>query len=214
MTAATAATTYQGFEVEASRKALDYNLPQKMGRALWAPMWVMGIMGLVAGTTTAIVRGNLINSGGDPVTIAALNHLEPGLQFFGFMAIFTAISFAIARILGTFRTGGGEVQETAGRRVLTLKMLPTAKIFIAGMAMAMMGLVATSVIHWVYAANTANGIVSLKDSAAAAVILEGFRRFFMGSYLFAIAFGLATITKVLRFQATRIRALPEEDPLT
>jgi len=208
----TTTTTYEGFEVEASTKAQDYNLPQKMGRALWAPMWVMGIAGLLGGTITAMVRGSAIANGEAPTTIAALNHLEPGLQFFGFMAVFTGISFAIARILGAFRTGGGQVQETAGRRVLTLKMLPTAKIFIGIMAMAMMGLVGTTIAHLIYAANTASGSVSLQDSASAAVVLEGFRRFFMGSYLFAIAFGLATITKVLRFQATRIRALPNEQP--
>lgn len=202
--------TYDDFQIEVSAKAPDYNLPQKMGRALWAPMWVMGVMGLLAGTITAIVRGNAIATGSADTTVAALNHLEPGFQFFGFMAVFTAISFSIAKILGVFRKGGGQVQEAAGRRVVTLEMEPVAKIFILGMAMAMMGLVATSIIHWVYAANTASGVTSLQDSAAAAVVLEGFRRFFMGLYLFAITFGLATITKVLRFQAIRIRELPEE----
>jgi hypothetical protein len=36
------------------------------------------------------------------------------------MSIFSAIVFAIARIFGAFRVGGGGVQTTAGRRVLTL----------------------------------------------------------------------------------------------
>jgi hypothetical protein len=56
----------------------------------------------------------------------------------GFAAVFAAISFAIARILGAFRKGGGDVQEAAGTEVRTLKMPLTAKLFIAVMAMGMM----------------------------------------------------------------------------
>ena len=40
--------------------------------------------------------------------------------------------------------------------------------------------------------------------------LEGARRFGVATYLLGIAFGLGTIVTVLRFQAVRIRELPEE----
>lgn len=48
--------------------------------------------------------------------------------------------------------GGGEVQEAAGFKVLTLKMLITAMVFIAFMAMGMMPIFGAVVLHFVAAA--------------------------------------------------------------
>jgi hypothetical protein len=125
--------------------------------------------------------------------------------------VFAAISFAIARILGEFRSGGGAVQETAGMPVETLRMPPTAKAFIGLMAMAMMTILAAVAAHIIIGAQIASGdTAALANSEQWAIWLEGIRRFGTALYLFAIALGLGTITHVLRFQAIRIRELATE----
>ena len=195
------------FVIEVSDRGLDYNLPQKMGRRLWAPVWVMAIMAFPAALILGIVRANAVAEGDSATTVAALGHVTTGVMFIGFAAVFTAISFAIARILGAFRKGGGEVQESAGGKVHTLKMPVTARIFILGMAMAMMTLVVASIIHFVVAGQVSSGTTSLASAEEAAIALEAVRRLGVAVYLVAITFGLATITRVLRFQAIRLREL-------
>ncbi len=203
----TKAINSSDFSIEVSDRGLDYNRPQKMGRSLWGPMWVMAIMAFPIALILGIVRSNAITSGESEATIAALGHTTTGVMFIGFTAVFAAISLAIARILGEFRKGGGGVQELVSREVRTLKMPATAKIFILGMAMAMMTLLIASIIHFVVAAQLASGAVSLAGSETAAITLEAVRRLGVVVYLVAITFGLATITRVLRFQAIRLREL-------
>ena len=127
-------------------------------------MWVMAVMAFPAALILGIVRADAIDSGNAETTIAALGHLTTGIMFIGFTAVFTAVSFAIARILGEFRKGGGEVQELVSSEVRTLKMPPTAKIFILGMAMAMMTLLIASIIHLVVAAQVSSGGISLASA--------------------------------------------------
>ena len=201
------ATASSDFTIEVSDKGLGYNKPQQMGRKLWAPMWVMAIMAFPIAFILGIVRSNVIASGEAESTIVALGHTTTGVMFIGFTAVFAAISFAIARILGEFRKGGGEIQELVGSDVRTLKMPPTAKILIIGMAMATMTLLIASIIHLVVAGQVSSGALSLVDAETAAINLEAVRRLGVAVYLVAITFGLATITRVLRFQAIRIREL-------
>ena len=200
-------TTSSDFAIDVSTKGLGYNRPQQMGRKLWAPMWVMSIMAFPTALILGIVRSNAISGGESEPTIAALGHVTTGVMFIGFTAVFTAVSFAIVRILGEFRKGGGEVQALVGSEVRTLKMPPTAKIFILGMAMGMMTLLIASIIHLVVAAQVSSGSLSLAGAETAAINLEAVRRLGVAVYLVAITFGLATIVKVLRFQAIRIREL-------
>lgn len=201
------ATASSDFAIEVSDKGLGYNKPQQMGRKLWAPMWVMAIMAFPVAFILGIVRSSAIASGEAESTIVALGHTTTGVMFIGFTAVFAAISFAIARILGEFRKGGGEIQELVGSDVRTLKMAPTVKIFILGMAMATMTLLIASIIHLVVAGQVSSGALSLVDAETAAINLEAVRRLGVAVYLVAITFGLATITRVLRFQAIRIREL-------
>jgi len=133
-------------------------------------------------------------------------------MFLGFASVFSAISFAIARILGQFRAGGGEVQAAAKRKVETLAMPGSAKLFLALMMGAMATLVAASVLHFVVAADIENTAASLADAEDRFVVLEGVRRLGVAVFLFAILLGLATIIRVLRFQAVRLRRLPDEAP--
>ncbi len=122
---ATTHERYGDFDVEVSDHNLGLNLPQRMGKRLWLPMFLMGIMAFPIAAILGIVRATAV-SDGDAATAAALGHVTTGVMFIGFTSVFSAIVFAIARILGTFREGGGGIQETAGRRVLTLVMPVTA----------------------------------------------------------------------------------------
>lgn len=202
-------TMSSDFAVEVTQTEPGYNTPQKMGRRLWAPMWVMAIMAFPAAFIIGAVRANEIATGGAEATISALHHVQAGVMFIGFAAVFAAISFAIARILGAFRKGGGEVQETVGADVVTLKMPVTARIFMVGMMMAMLAIVVASIIHFVWAAAVSGGTASLVESEEAFIALEAVRRIGVAVYLVSITFGLATITKVLRFQAIRVRELAQ-----
>jgi len=199
-------TTSTTFDVEVSNQGLGYNKPQKMGNRLWAPMFAMAVMAFPVALILSFVRASDI-ADGDFESAAELGHYVAAFGFIGFLAVFTAISFAVARILGRFRKGGGDIQEATGSRVQTLKMPVSAKAFIASMAMGM-GMTAIAVVlHFVAASNV--GTWSLESVERWARVLEGFRRLGVGLYLFGIALGLGTIIQVLRFQSIRIRQLPD-----
>lgn len=199
------------FRYTVSTKAVGLNLPQRLGTTLWLPMLVMALMAFPVGVVLAGIRANEVANGGSPDTVAALGHFVTAANFIGFASVFAAISFAIARILGVLRTGGGQIQETTGRKVETLTMPWTAKAFIGLMAMAMMTLVGAVVLHIIAGSAIARGSASaLAKSEQWSIWLEGVRRFGVATYLLAIGFGLSTIITVLRFQAARIRELPEE----
>lgn len=204
------ATTRAEFKVETSTQSLGYNLPQRIGRLLWLPMLLMALMFFGAGMVLGIVRADEISDGSAADTIATLRHLQAGFMFLGFASVFSAISFAIARILGQFRAGGGEVQAAARRTVQTLKMPGTAKLFLMLMMVAMGTIVVASILHLVFAADIDNTPGSLADADDRFIVLEGVRRLGVAVFLFGILLGLATIIRVLRFQATRMRQLPEE----
>ncbi len=190
------------FDTVSSDRSLGRNLPQRMGSILWLPMFLMAIMAFAVGFILGIVRADEVAATSpDPERIAALQHITAGFMFLGFASVFASISFAIARILGEFRSGGGDVQEAAGRGVETLKMPVTAKAFIAIMVMAMMTILVAVMLHWIFAFDTSN--LELADQRF--VVLEGVRRLGIVAYLFSILLGLATIIQVLRFQAVRLR---------
>ena len=202
------------FSVTTSDRALGLNLPQRMGRALWIPMLLMGVMAYPVAVILGAVRANLVANGtttSDAATAAALGQYTTAVMFFGFASIFAAIVFAIARILGAFRTGGGGVQQTSGRRVLTLAMPATAK----AMVVLMMMLLLAVVVHVILGINVNTAVLN-GDEASVTTIkswatwIEGVRRLGVAVYLVSIALGLATIVQVIRFQSARILELPEE----
>lgn len=203
--------THDGLRLHVSERTLGWNLPQRIGRVLWLPMLLMAVMAFPIGAILGGVRASTIADGGASTTIAALGQFIPAVNFLGFAAVFAAISFAIARILGEFRDGGGRVQEAAGRRVETPVMPASAKAFIALMAVAMMTLLAAVVGHVILGVGAADGDASvLADLERWSLWLEAVRRFGIATYLLSISLGLATIVTVLRFQAIRIRRLPDE----
>lgn len=198
------------FNTVESDRSLGRIAPQKVGGILWAPMVLMGIMAFTAGIIVAIVRANEIDAAGAADTIAGLKHVGAGLMFIGFASVFAAIDFAIARILGEFRAGGGEVQEAAGRKVQTLAMPATAKLFLVTMMMGMMTILTAVVLHFIFAADISNTAASLEDAEQRFIILEGIRRAGVAVFLMSFLLGLASIIQVIRFQAVRIRELPGE----
>lgn len=190
-------------------------MPQTIGRMLWFPMFLMAMMGFGAGFVIAIIRANEVadlNGAGvwTDETTAQLQHVGAGLMFIGFAAVFAAISFAIARILGEFRKGGGDLQEASGRTVKVLKMPFTAKLFLGTMAMAMMAVLIAAIMHFIFAADIDNTAASLEDAEQRFIVLEGIRRGGVVVFLLSFLLGLGTIIEVLRFQSIRIRELASE----
>jgi hypothetical protein len=193
-----------GFNAVGTVTSPGYNAPQKMGRRLWLPMFVMAFMGWGVGFALAIVEAGTDRA--DVATLQDLGHLVPASMFIGFLGVFSAITFAVARILGAFRKGGGEVQELTGAEVQTLAMPPTAKAMLGFMAMGMMVMVAGIVVNIVAAASfDAVTAADITDSAAWGAVSSGLRRLGVAFYLTGIALGLGTIIEVLRFQAIRIK---------
>jgi hypothetical protein len=205
----TTAIATNSFGATTTAKAPDRILPQKAGRKLWAPMLAMAGMGFIAAAALTVARAIEVNDLGGASTIAAYGHFVTAAMFVGFATVFAAISFAIARILGEFRVGGGGVQEAAGSEVRTLNMPPTAKAFLGLMMMAMMLILGAVVGHVIVGAQTASETMTLVDSEQWAVWLEAARRIGVSLYLFAILLGLATIVQVLRFQSIRIREVAQ-----
>lgn len=202
-----ATTTFDEFKVEEFNRAPGLNLPQKLGTRLWLPMWLMALMGFGIGFVLAIVRADAIATGEADTTVASLQHVQAGFMFIGFASVFAAISFAIARILGQFRTGGSSIQQATGNKVQVLAMPVMARAFVVGMMMAMMTLVVAVIVHFAVAAGVASGGTSLSAGAGAFDVLEGVRRLAVAVYLFSIALGLGTIITVLRYQSAKIRSL-------
>jgi hypothetical protein len=192
-----------GFHTVESDHSLGYNVPQKVGRRLWLPMFIMALMGWTVGIILAVTEAATDRD--DLDTLQTLGQLIPAFMFIGFLGIFSAITFAIARILGEFRRGGGEVQEIAGSEVQTLQMPGTAKAMLGFMMMGMMVMLAGIITNFVGAAAFTGVATDVTDNAATAAAAGGLRRMGVALYLTGIAFGLGTIIEVLRFQAIRIR---------
>lgn len=197
------------FDVEVHAAPPGYNLPQRAGRLLWRPMLAMALMAFPVALILGGLRSGAIADGGDATTIAALGQFVPAAMFGGFASVFAAITFSIARILGTLRQGGGAVQGAAGATIHALRMPLTGKAFIGLMMMAMMLLVGAVVAHIVIGSSILGGQGG--DAAAVetwTIVLEAMRRLGIALYLASIVLGLATIAHVLSFQAVRLRELP------
>lgn len=200
------------FQVVGSTASLGFDNWQRAGRALWWPMLAMALMAFPIGLIISFFRADEIANEGNVATIASQQHLVPAFMFLGFASVFAAISFAIARILGTFRSGGGDVQEAANAdQVQTLKKPWTAWVFLLGMMMAMMTILLGVALHFI-AASLIQGdeVRAMTRSDQWFEWFEAIRRIGIVMYLTSIAFGLATIIQVLRFQSVRVRELAGE----
>lgn len=196
--------------VETASGPVDMLGPQKMGARLWKPMLALALVSFVVAIILAFVRSGTVGDGdpADAGTIETLRHLVTGFMFVGFTGVFAAVSFAIARILGVFRVGGGQIQADVTDDVQTMAMPRQGRAFIGLMALGMMTLMIASLLHIIVGVTIpSEAEADLVSSEQWFLALEGARRIGSGLYLLGISLGLATIIQVVRFQAIRIRQL-------
>jgi hypothetical protein len=199
------------FDIQVSARSPGYNRVQQVARYLVLPSFAMGLMGIAAGLGLGIAGGVHVHDHTyTAANIEKLHQLSQGFLMGGLAFVLAGVTFAIARILGAFRKGGGDVQQAARRSVQVLKRPVTAWAFLGLMMMAMMTVLAAGALHVIWGFDVHNTAASLQLSGKRLTALAGVERLGIGMYLTAIAFGLATIIHVLRFQAKRIRELPGE----
>lgn len=198
------------FDYRVSSRSLGFDRIQTVARWMVFPMLLMGLMAIGTGLGVGIARASEITDGGSAATIAELGHIQQGALFLGLGFLFGAISFAIGRIVGQFRKGGGDIQEAARRQVHTLRRPYVAWTFLGLMMMGMMVVIIAAVLHFAFAADVGGSAASLAEAEDRFTVLLGVERIGIAMFLAGIAFGLATIVHVLRFQARRVRELPDE----
>ena len=144
----------------------------------------------------------------------------PAFKFLGLGMILGGVTFLLATILGSLRTGGGRVQEALGVDVRIIKPPITATLFPMFMMMGMMVLMAAVVIaivlstltydYWNHSIATQlnpsdSGLLSdLGTINAVKLWLEPFKFVGMALLLTGIGLALATIVRVLRWQSSRL----------
>lgn len=208
-----------------------YTLAQRLGKYLWLPMTVMGAMvvltALALGAAQATIGADLFErfDPTDKANFETLGTLSGGFVLLGIGFLLSGISFALARIAGIFRVGGGQVQEAAGSEVQTLAMPWTAWAFLMLMMMGLMIVIAGFVVQVVAAINVHDAWINATGPDGAIAYKLGraqtlttwagpVQRFGVATLFTGIAFMLATIIRILRFQATRIKALAEQRKLS
>ncbi len=174
----------------------------RMAKTMWAPMLSMGYMSVLIGLVMSWVWAANADIPVDAIAPAAWTR---GLQFFGEGLVLAGIAFLLGSILASLREGGGEIQESLGVTVKTLKMPATAKAFVGLM---MLGLMISIVQFFVYI-----GVATLDDPVAALgweAWVGPFRELGLGLLLAGIVLALVTLGNVLGFQFHRIRELITE----
>lgn len=167
----------------------------RMARTMWFPMLAMGFMAIIVGLIVSFVwAGNIGTSTETPAAA-----WTQGLQFLGEGMLLAGISFLLGSILGALRDGGGDVQETLGLMVQTLKMPTTAKIFVGLMMLGFVLAIAQFVLYVV--------AIGVDNPASWFAWLGPLRELALGLILAGIVMALVTIGNVLGFQFERIRSI-------
>lgn len=172
-------------------------LIHRMAQLLWAPMLAMGAMLVYAGLALSFVAAGNVAS--DPAAANSQRAWVQGLQFLGEGALLSGISFLLGTILGAIRTGGGEVQESLGMAVTTLRMPTMAKLFV-GLMMAGLMVEVAQFVGYAYVAT----VPASAEYGIFSAWLGPLREFGLGLLLSGIVLALATIAKALGFQFARI----------
>lgn len=192
---------------------------------MWLPALVMGGMAIAVAIGLGIAQADAAKDLGEGFSAArkadfeTLKPLTAGTLFLGEALVLSGISFLLATILGALRWGGGEVQESVGGPVKTLKMPLSAWAFLGLMMMGVM-VEAVAFGSLVYVATQAHDAWTGAAAAGIPGSVEAFNRTVtwatwanplrevaLGLLLGGIAFALYTISNVLGFQFTRIREL-------
>jgi hypothetical protein len=172
-------------------------LIHRLAGLMWAPMLAMGVMLVYAGLLLSFAAAG--NVAVDPALASSQQAWVQGVQFLGEGLLLSGISFLLGTILGAIRSGGGEVQESLGLTVKTLRMPVTAKLFIGLMMVGLMVEIA-QFIGYAYIAT----VPETADYATFSTFLGPLREFGLGALLSGIVLALATIAKALSFQFARI----------
>ncbi len=167
----------------------------RMAKRMWAPMVAMGFMAVIAGLVISFIWVSGVADG----TQQAAQAWTQGTQFLGEAFLLSGVAFLLGTILAGLRQGGGEVQQSLGVTVRTLKMPLTAKAFVAFMMVGLMLGVAQFVLY-IVAATGDGGLTFASWSAW----LGPTRELSLGLILAGIVLALVTIGNVLAFQFSRI----------
>jgi hypothetical protein len=165
----------------------------RMARTMWAPMLAMGFMALLIGLIVSVAWA------ADTSSVAASAWTQ-GLQFLGEGMLLSGISFLLGSIPAGLREGGGQVQQSLGLTVRTLKMPNTAKIFVALMMTGLMLAILQFILYLVVAGG-------VDTTAAWFAWLGPLRELSLGLILAGIVMALVTIGNVLGFQSDRIKEI-------
>lgn len=168
---------------------------------------------------TAIAGSDLAT---DKAFIESVKAWLPPFKFLGMGMLLGGVTFLLATILGALRVGGGRVQEALGTEVKLLEPPMTAKLFPMVMMMGMMVLIIAVVVgiidgfltydYWNHSIATqldsaAAGSSLLSDLGTISTIklwLEPLKFVGIAMLLSGIGLALATIVRVLRWQANRL----------
>lgn len=164
---------------------------------MWLPMLAMAAMALYGGFALSLIASG--NVAADPQLAASQRAWVQGLQFLGEGLVLSGVSFLLARILGTLRSSGAEVQTSVGLRVHTLRMPTSAKAFVVLMMLGLMVEIA-QLVGYAYVA----GLSDAGDIGVASTFLGPLREFGLGLLLSGIVLALATIARALDFQSSRL----------
>ena len=144
----------------------------------------------------------------------------PTFKFLGMGFLLGGVTFLLATILGALRVGGGRVQEALGVEVKLIKPPITARLFPMVMMMGTMVLVVALIVGIVLATrtydywnhsiaaqlnpSTGELLADLGAINAVKLWLEPLKFVGIGLLLTGIGLALATIVRVLRWQANRL----------
>lgn len=213
---------------------------QSMAGKMWAPFIAMGFMIVVAALIIGIVNAGMAaeyfasskavreaaEAGSQLATqnafIESTKVWLPAFKFLGLGMLLGGVTFLLATILGSLRTGGGGVQQALGTEVRILKPPMTARLFPMFMMMGIMILIAALVVaimvagmssgYWNHSiASELNPagegsvlLVMLANISAAKLWLEPLKFVGMAFLFTSIGLALATIVRVLRWQSNRL----------
>jgi hypothetical protein len=168
----------------------------KMAGRMWAPMLAMGVMAVIAGLVISFVWAADVESG------RAASAWTQGTQFLGEGLLVSGVVLLLGTILGLLRAGGGEVQQSLGVTVRTLKMPLTAKLFVVLMALGLMLSILQFALY-IVAANVDDPV----SFASWLAWLGPLRELALGLLFSSAVLALATIGNGLGFQFSRIKEI-------
>ena len=213
---------------------------QAMASKMWMPFIAMGFMVVLAAFIFGLVNSSITSdyfesskvvreaaeTGSTIATqkafIESTKAWLPAFKFLGMGMILGGVTFLLATILGSLRTGGARVQEALGVPVRIIKIPMTATILPMVMMVGMMVLVASLVVgiveatlaydYWNHSIATqlnpaAQGSALLSHLQTIATIsawLAPLKFVGVAMLLTGIGLALATIVRVLRWQSTRL----------